>query len=54
MEPRRVFHLKRLKVSAWQIGRLPPRQRRQAGKALLQEIKHYLDKCNGNLPRSDV
>lgn len=54
MEPRRPFHLKRLKVAAWQIGKLPPRQRKQAGKALLQELKQYLDKCDANLPRSDV
>lgn len=55
MTARRPFHLKRLKVQAWQLRKLPPDQRQQAGKALLREIKNYLDKLDGtDLPRSDV
>lgn len=54
--PRRPFHLKRLKVRAWLIRKLPPGQRRQAGRSLLGEIKVYLEGLNddANLPRSDV
>lgn len=52
----RPFHLRRLKVRAWQIRKLPPDQRQQAGKSLLSEIKNYLDKLSDgtNVSRSNV
>lgn len=54
--PRRPFHLNRLRLQAWRIRKLPPDQRQQAGKALLSEIKNYLNRLSddANLPRSDV
>lgn len=50
------FHLHRLKVAAWRLRRLPAAKRRQAGKKLLADIKHFLDlKINDlDLPRSDI
>lgn len=54
-QPRRPFHLNRLRLQAWRIRKLPPDQRQQAGKALLSEIKNYLNRLSdANLPRSDV
>lgn len=55
-EPKFPFHLHRLRVRAWKIRKLPADQRRQAGKDLLSEIKHYLDRTSdgAKLPRSDV
>ncbi|PXX49393.1 hypothetical protein DFR38_10433 [Aquitalea magnusonii] len=44
MQYRLPFSLHRLKVQAWRIRMLPADQRRQAGKDLLQSIKHYLDR----------
>lgn len=50
------FHLHRLKVAAWRLRRLPAAKRKQAGKQLLADIKHFLDlKINDlDLPRSDL
>ncbi len=48
------FHLHRLSVRAWKIRTLPADQRRQAGKDLLSEIKHFLDRATHDTPRSDI
>lgn len=51
----RPFHYRRLMVQSWKITKLPADQRRQAGRALLRDIKTYLGKLTdgSNLPRSD-
>lgn len=59
MPPRLPFALHRLRVKAWlmrkqrpAVRKQRPAVRKQAGKALLADIKHYLDRMSHdtNLP----